>query len=258
MKSIWLLALTLIIGCNTSQKTVSENTVDKDVAIDPDFYAQTITEEELKEHLYTYASDEFEGRETGEEGQKKAVQYLKENYQQLEISAARENGDYFQDVPLEMAKLPTGSIEVDGQMYEIGQDFVAFSAAQATYSEIVYVGFGIDHEAYSDYDAIDVSNKLVLIKAGEPTNEDGTYKISGTKEKSEWGKDADAISIKRQVAKENGAKAIMYFDPSNYSRYRGYYNFMDSSNDGRMSLKEKGENPPLILLNGKNGKNHFT
>ncbi len=36
-------------------------------------FAKTITEKDLKKHLYTYASDEFEGRNTGSEGQKKLL-----------------------------------------------------------------------------------------------------------------------------------------------------------------------------------------
>jgi len=43
-------------------------------------FAKTITQKELKEHLYIYASDEFEGRETGSEGQKKAVNYIRDFY----------------------------------------------------------------------------------------------------------------------------------------------------------------------------------
>ena len=43
-------------------------------------FAKLITAETLKEHLYIYASDEFEGRETGSEGQKKAVNYLRGFY----------------------------------------------------------------------------------------------------------------------------------------------------------------------------------
>ena len=46
-------------------------------------YASSITAEELKEKLYTYASDEFEGRETGLRGQKIAVEYLRETYKKL-------------------------------------------------------------------------------------------------------------------------------------------------------------------------------
>ena len=48
-------------------------------------FAKTITAQELKDHLYIYASDEFEGRNTGAEGQKKAVEYLRNFYIENEI-----------------------------------------------------------------------------------------------------------------------------------------------------------------------------
>jgi len=83
------------VSCNSSQKTVS-NKVAK--VADPITYATTITQDELKEHLYIYASDEFEGRETGKPGQKKAIAYLKKQYEALGIPAAQTNGDYFQKV----------------------------------------------------------------------------------------------------------------------------------------------------------------
>ena len=41
-----------------------------------DYYMNTITVEELKEHLYFLASDDFEGRETSKPGQKKAAAFL--------------------------------------------------------------------------------------------------------------------------------------------------------------------------------------
>ena len=62
-------------------------------------YANSITEEELKEHLYTFASDEFEGRETGERGQKLAAEYLKNEYKKLGIPSPIGGDDYYQEVP---------------------------------------------------------------------------------------------------------------------------------------------------------------
>ena len=250
MKNIWFLTLALISACNTSQKTVSEATpIISNESVDPVIYAETITEEELKEHLYIYASDDFEGRETGEPGQKKAVEYLKNAYVQMEVSAAQENGDYFQEVPLEVAKLPIGSVSIGEITYSIGEGFVGFKAANGEYTELVYVGYGIDEENYSDYKEIDVKDKVVLVKSGEPKNEDGTYLLSGSNNISDWSS-AEALTKKRQAAKENGAKVVLYHDPGNYGRYRGYYNFMNSNDDGQMSLKENGENPALILLEG--------
>ena len=113
------------------------------------------------------------------------------------------------------------------------------------------MGYGIDEDAYSDYNDVDVKNKVVLVKAGEPKNEDGTYKISGTNKKSLWGDDSEGISKKRRAAQTHGAKVVMYYDPGNYTRYRGYYNFMSSGSDGQMTLKNNTDNVSLILLANK-------
>ncbi|MGI9547133.1 MAG: M28 family peptidase [Flavobacteriaceae bacterium] len=254
MKTICILALALTAACNTSQKTVTDSPAIVNVAADPVVYALTITEEELKEHLYTYASDDFEGRETGKPGQKKAAEYLKTIYNEMEVQAANENGEYFQQVPLEMAKLPVGSITVGDQLYEVGEDFISFSAGDGLFSELVYVGFGIDDTGYSDYENIDVSNKIILIKSGEPKNEDGTYKLSGTGKKSVWSNSSESFEKRLLAAKHNGAKAILYFDQNNYGRFKGYFNFMKTNESGRMSLKKNDDSPPLLLLNAQTAK----
>ena len=62
----YICLLLLIFSCETeAQKTVVD-------------YAESITESELKTHLYTYASDEFMGREAGTEGEVLAINFLKD------------------------------------------------------------------------------------------------------------------------------------------------------------------------------------
>ena len=63
-------------------------------------YANSITSSDLKSLLYVYASDEFEGRDTGSWGQKLAVNFLKEFYKKNKISAAKNTNDYFQEMKL--------------------------------------------------------------------------------------------------------------------------------------------------------------
>ena len=63
-------------------------------------FAKSITEKELKKHLTIYASDEFEGRDTGEEGQKKAVNYIRDYYKSIKVEAGDPDGDYFQPMSL--------------------------------------------------------------------------------------------------------------------------------------------------------------
>jgi len=65
-------------------------------------YSNTITETDLKDLLYVYASDEFEGRETGKKGQKLAVNFLREFYKENKIDAANNTDDYFQKLRINM------------------------------------------------------------------------------------------------------------------------------------------------------------
>lgn len=240
MKKTVLILTGLVMACNSSQKTVKTNEMEDIVNVaNPSVYAESITEAELKDHLYIYASDEFEGRETGEPGQKKAIAYLKAAYENLNIPAAQENGDYFQKVGLEVAQMPTGTLTVNGKVYSLGEDFASFNDAGINTEEIVYAGYGIEDGDYSDYTTIDVKGKLVLVKDGEPKNEDGTYVITGTTEASKWSSD----SMKRiQFVMDKGAKGVLLYAPTLYPRVLAYYNRSKNSSSGRMSVKGLNKN----------------
>jgi Zn-dependent M28 family amino/carboxypeptidase len=70
------------------------------VAQNPADYASSITLQELKEHLYVYASDEFAGRDTGTEGEQKAIHFLKDYYQSIGVQGGNNNKTYFQNMVL--------------------------------------------------------------------------------------------------------------------------------------------------------------
>ncbi len=67
-------------------------------------YMSTITESELKIHIFTIASDEMQGRDTGSEGQKKAGRYLIEHYQNLGLSYPLGADSFYQEVPSKFMK----------------------------------------------------------------------------------------------------------------------------------------------------------
>ncbi|MBQ0740229.1 peptidase M28, partial [Aquimarina celericrescens] len=66
-----------LVGCKTQMKDVKD--------VDPVRFSNSITSSELSDYLYTFSSDEFEGRDTGSKGQKEAAQYLKNYYKSLNI-----------------------------------------------------------------------------------------------------------------------------------------------------------------------------
>lgn len=253
MKKIYVIALGLALSCNSSQKTTSGTEKSTSIAkaeLAPT-YAKSITEEELREHLFIYASDEFEGRETGEPGQKKAVDYLKKEYEKLGIPAAQPDGNYFQEVALELSKVPQGTMTIENSAFTVGEDILTFSEVKGTYSSIVYVGYGIEDEKYTDYGKIDVTDKIVLVKSGEPKNADGSYLISGTDEVSVWSNMSEALGKRSELAMSKGAKGMLYLDPDNFSRYGRYFQFMKTNDSGRMQLTAERAKEFMMLINEK-------
>ena len=239
MKKIVFIVIGLALACNSSQKTVTTpEVIGKTSQISSETYAETITEDELKDHLYIYASDEFEGRETGEPGQKKAIAYLKAEYEKLGVPAAKADGDYFQQVPLEISKLPIGKLTVKDEDFLVGEHVLTFNSASSSFDEIIYVGYGIEEESYSDYQGLDLNGKLVLVKSGEPKNANGTYKISGSEEASIWSNMSEALSKRIQLAVDKGAKGILYYDNDNFSRFKRRFDYMKTNDSGRMELKD--------------------
>jgi len=245
-KALYLIGASLILLACGSQQTA--NTSSEKVTKSAADYANTITAEELKTDLYTYASDEFEGRETGAEGQKKAVNFLKARYESLGIPAAQKNGNYFQEVPLEVLETPTIALSVDGQSFTIGDNFVSVlgsSTGSVSANEIVYAGYGIEDGDYSSYKNLDVAGKVVLIKAGEPVDANGVYEITGTTEKSKWSNLRQEFASKREVAKEKGVKVLLFYHPEAYDFIARRF----GAGSGRMSLKSNAESMYYLFVN---------
>ncbi len=245
LPSFFVIAL-LLVSCGAT-KTKSSYTK-KAKIVNPSIYANTIIASELKTALYEYASDEFQGRNTGAEGQKMAVNFLKEHYIKYGVPAAMPSGNYFQDVPLEVLSTPEVKLTIAGKDYKYMDDMISLNAGgneKFSANEIVYAGYGIDDNKYSDYLNIDVKNKVVLIKAGEPKNADGTYVISGSSKISKWSNFRQQFSDKRDLAKAKGAKALLFYYPEVYQMAVSRY----GRSSGRMKIASKGEEMYYFMVN---------
>ncbi len=66
-------------------------------------FAKSITAKDLTQHLTIYSSDEFEGRDTGAPGQKKAVEYLRNYYKSINVKPGDPDMDYFQPITLNIS-----------------------------------------------------------------------------------------------------------------------------------------------------------
>ena len=105
-----------------------------------DKFAKTITAEELKEHLYIYASDEFEGRNTGAQGQKKAVEYLRNFYIENEIEPGDPDKDYFQKMKLNLRRGNEGEVD--------SENVIAIIKGSEKPDEYLVLTSHLDHVGY--------------------------------------------------------------------------------------------------------------
>ncbi len=105
MKNILVLVTSFVVCCcgtsqhpttNPSKTDSMSDTNTESVVIT---YAESITAKELKDYLYVFAGDDFEGRDTGEAGQKKAAEYLKAQYKKMKIPSPFGGDDYYQEIP---------------------------------------------------------------------------------------------------------------------------------------------------------------
>src|SRR5690554_2785262 len=95
--------LTLVGSCATTKYSTKIQTLKDNIKITDSAsvmeYAHTIKASELKDLLYIYAGPEFEGRATGEKGQKDAANFLKSYYQAQDISSAIKDSICFLYIP---------------------------------------------------------------------------------------------------------------------------------------------------------------
>lgn len=129
-------------------------------------YANTITAAEMKTDLYIYASDEFEGRDTGEPGQKKAVEFLKKEYQKMGIPSAYGTDNYFQPIP---------AAYFEGKAKNDSENVLAYIVGSEKPEEVIVISAHLDHVGHHDGEIYngaddDGSGTVALLEMAEAFN----------------------------------------------------------------------------------------
>ena len=142
-KLLFAASMLILTSCGSSQDVVplkTKNTTTATYKDLPSKYAATITAKDLGKHLFIYASDEFEGRNTGEPGQKKAVEYLKNFYVSSGIPSPLGADDYFQEVPASYLNQFSR-----GRNLNDSENVLAFIKGTEKPDEIVVISAHLDH-----------------------------------------------------------------------------------------------------------------
>ena len=143
-----------------------------------------ISADTLLAETETLASDEFEGRAPGSEGETKTVAYLTEQFSALGLTPGNPDGTWVQDVPLVgITPLPGDNLVVsaDGESrtLEPAVDYVAATKhvvdeVEVSDAEFVFVGYGARAPEYDwdDFGDTDVSGRILLFLVNDPPLDD--------------------------------------------------------------------------------------
>jgi hypothetical protein len=219
-KFLFLFVVFLIPFIGFGQYISSVSTPDKSIELNTDStdlsnkYAAVITKEKLSDHLHVLASDEYEGRETGTAGNDKAAKYIADYFRSLGLPAIGIENSYYQNVAFNRTGWAKNEMTVNGNTYKHLWDYMTFATMNEdmpnlNLDEVVFLGYGIDDEKYSDYKGNNVRGKVIMINKGEPLNKDSISYITGQKAPSEW---TSNIWKKLAVAQAKGVKSVLIIE----------------------------------------------
>ncbi len=209
-------------------------------------------EKNLRTHVSYLASDELEGRKTGERGATSAAGYVANLFARYKLKTGFNRIDekgktvksYLQTFPY-IAGVETGegnAFSINNKSLTLKTDWMPYGFSpnvNLTNSEIVFAGFGItaNEFGYDDYANLDVRNKTVAVFAGTPG--DGSPRSPYARFN---------IHAKAKIAQEKGARALFVIS-----------NDSDLKNDRSAQLvfdQTLGETSiPVVIISRKTGAN---
>ena len=148
---------------------------------------------EVEMQMRFLASDELQGRRTGEQGNLVAARYLAEQFRFLGVKPVAGQSDFLQAVPLITQKIVQQGLLVAGNdTLRVGKEFVVLGGnALNLTADLVFVGYGLA----DDYKT-DVKGKIVVAQVGTPDSKSPIELFT-------------AATEKRKLATEKGAVALI-------------------------------------------------
>jgi Zn-dependent M28 family amino/carboxypeptidase len=212
------------------------------------------------QHIRTLASDEFEGRAPGSNGETKTVDYLVSQFKAMGLSPGNPDGSWTQKVPL-VGITPSNFtplvVKKGGQARSFAHDadVVAFSqhvaeAVSVANSDIVFAGYGVQAPEFQwdDFKGMDVKGKTLLVLVNDPpvTKADGTLDdgVFGGPAMTYYGR----WTYKYEKAAELGAAAVFIVHETERAGYG--YNVVQGFGGERFDLITPDKNMGRSSIQG--------
>ncbi len=219
-------------------------------------FAGGINAADFGELVKTLASDEFEGRAPGSNGEELTVNYIRDQMQRIGLQPG--NGDsWFQEVPMtETTANPATVLKIQqGQASRdlvFGTDMVIGTRSgqpeiKIDNSELVFVGYGVDapEQNWNDYTGQDWKGKTVVMFVNDPGFHTDDAKLFDGKRMTYYGR----WTYKFEEAARKGAAAALIVHDSAGASY-GWDVVKNSWGGAQYDLPAAEDSQPRLQAQG--------
>jgi len=260
--SISLLTFTALLICALYVITLPALPQEKD----KDKPIGTITQAELRDHIFFLGSDHLEGRMTGSEGYEQAAHYIASQLRAAGLAPVIKNKEgvesYFQEIDFEISTIaPESTLLIKKGQEEtsfiFGEQFIPLLHGQAFKDghyegTLVFAGYGIEepHDGWNDYENIDVAGKMVVIVAGTPMK-NGKPVLSEEKNKLYGNFMGSARNRLMSAVNQKAAGLLMIPDPETAKMWSKLAPQMNRPTRRLKADEQKAKSPflPIFYLN---------
>lgn len=150
-----------------------------------------IDPQRMSDVMRVLASDAFEGRAPGTQGEERTVAWLIEQYQKIGLEPAGENGGWIQTVPLlrtRVGKPSVAKVSFPNQALTLQQNKDLYFSTVRPLKQIeianvpmVFVGYGVHapERGWDDFKGVDLKGKIAVFLINDPdfeaTQQDAAY-----------------------------------------------------------------------------------
>jgi Zn-dependent M28 family amino/carboxypeptidase len=213
---------------------------------------QGINTDDLKKHIKTLASDEFEGRLPTTVGEQKTLDYLVKEFKQMGYQPG--NGDSYLQ-PVELIEITADSdmtMTIGENNFTYKEGMMASTSREQPKvalknSELVFVGYGVNAPEYdwNDYQGLDVKGKTVVILVNDPGFENPTGDKFQGKTMTYYGR----WTYKYEEASRQGAEAAIIVHETKPASY-GWSVVANSWSGPQYGLVSKNGNADRVAVEG--------
>jgi hypothetical protein len=207
------------------------------------------SKENLEKHVYKLASKEFEGRQAGTAGGRKAAEYIASKFSEYGLKKPEKQESYYQ--PFDFMRRGALDVGVTSGNFKFRQqqDFYVKNAftIDKVRTRFVFLRYGINRADYSDFEGVNLKGKIAVMLVGKPDVE-------------ELGRNEAEFSsnAKIRLAKSKGAKGVIFVHTSDKAFQKGIQiNKIRMPKKGVLEEKVNDfEGYPVFYFNRKAGE-HF-